>query len=103
MKNMYGIARNALGTEKMIDARGTKDDLKFLFDKALRAGKTLPRIKMYCGTEDFLLPVSDSMAGHISEKLSPGCTTGISGMSGCPNSWIAAALPPPSRPASSAM
>lgn len=71
MKNMYGIARNALGTEKMIDARGTKDDLTFLFDKALRAGKTLPRIKMYCGTEDFLLPVSDSMAGHISEKLSP--------------------------------
>ena len=38
-------------------------------------GKSLPKIKMYCGTEDFLLPISDSMADHMGSRLSPPAFT----------------------------
>lgn len=68
MRPMYGVARNAFGTEKMADALGTEHDVKHLLDKALDAGKALPQIKMYCGTEDFVLPLSDSMAQHIAAR-----------------------------------
>lgn len=70
MRPMYGVARNAFGTKHMIDAKGTGNDVKYLFDKDLDEGKALPQIKMYCGTEDFILPISDSMAQHISKRLS---------------------------------
>lgn len=70
MRPMYGVARNAFGTTRMIDVAGTGHDVKHLFDKALDEGRRLPQIKMYCGTEDFVLPISDSMAQHISTRLS---------------------------------
>lgn len=75
MRPMYGVARNAFGTERMIDAKGTGCDVKYLFDRALAQGKTLPQIKMYCGTEDFVLGLSDSLAQHISARISPPAFT----------------------------
>ena len=65
----YGVARNAFGTEKMIDAKGSDNDVNYLFDQAVASKCTLPDIKMYCGTEDFILPFSDSMAERISAKI----------------------------------
>ena len=68
MRPMYGVARNAFGTQKMRDALGGEHDVKHLLDQALAAGKPLPQIKMYCGTEDFVLPISDSMARFIASR-----------------------------------
>ncbi len=69
MTPFYGVARNAFGTEKLIDAMNTKHDLKYLFDKDIENNANIPDIYMYCGTEDFVKSISDSMAKHIEERI----------------------------------
>ena len=69
MEPFYGVARNVLGTEKIIDALGTEHDIDYLLDKAVADGRELPDIRMYCGTEDFLLGISDKYARHVSSLL----------------------------------
>ena len=64
----YGVARNAFGTEKLGDAAGTEHDLKHLLDIAVEQKKQIPDIAMYCGTEDFIKGISDSMADYILKK-----------------------------------
>ena len=68
MTPFYGVARNAFGTENTSDAAGTEHDLKHLLDKAIEQKKDLPEIRMYCGTEDFVRGISDSMADYFMKK-----------------------------------
>lgn len=70
MTPFYGIARNAFGVTDIADAKGTKNDIKWLLDEAIRNGKNLPNIHMYCGTDDFVKAVSDSTADYIQKKSS---------------------------------
>ena len=68
MTPFYGVARNAFGTETLRDAVGTEHDLKHLLDIAVEQKKQIPDISMYCGTEDFIKSISDSMADYILKK-----------------------------------
>lgn len=69
MAPFYGVARNVLGTEKMIDALNTEHDIDYLLDKAIAEGKDVPDIRMYCGTEDWIQSFSDKYAAHVSRVL----------------------------------
>ena len=69
MEPFYGVARNVFNTEKIIDAKGTEHDIDYLLEQAVKACKDLPNIHMYCGTEDFLLGMSDKFAEHVSSVL----------------------------------
>lgn len=68
MTPFYGVARNAFGTEKLIDALGSENDLEHLLDEAIKDKKELPQIRMYCGTEDFIKNISDQMSDYILKK-----------------------------------
>ncbi len=69
MTPFFGVGRNAFGVDNMSDALNTKDDVKYLFDKAMAENKNIPDIFMYCGTEDFVKAISDSTAEHIQKGL----------------------------------
>lgn len=69
MTPFYGVARNAFGTTTMKEALGSEHDLKHLFDEAVKNNANIPDIHMYCGTEDFVKDLSDSMAMHIMNGL----------------------------------
>ncbi len=72
IRTMCGVPRNAFGTKKMRDALGTQNDLRFLLDRAIADGKSIPKIRMYCGTEDFLLRYSDAFADYVQQKAPEG-------------------------------
>ena len=55
-------------TAKLGAAAGTEHDLKHLLDIAVEQKKQIPDIGMYCGTEDFIKGISDSMADYILKK-----------------------------------
>jgi len=65
----YGIARNSFGTPTMEAAAGSDADLYTLLDRALAQGKLLPELHMYCGTEDFVKPISDETADYIRPRV----------------------------------
>ena len=65
----YGVARNAFGTENLLDAQGTENDVFALLDRANEAGKELPSFYMYCGTEDFISGISDQTADYLKQHL----------------------------------
>ena len=71
MTPFYGVARNGFGTETLIDAKNTKHDLKHLYDECIKNNKQIPDIHMYCGTEDFVKDLSDSMAKYIEDHKTP--------------------------------
>lgn len=68
----YGVARNAFGTHTLEEARGSENDLFALLDCANAEKKELPSFYMYCGTEDFLLPLSDETADYLRAHLPDG-------------------------------
>ena len=43
---LYGVGRNAFGTETMKENLGTKHDIKFLLEEAFKNGKDIPDIHM---------------------------------------------------------
>jgi len=69
MEPFYGVARNVFGTEKIIEAMGSDADIDRLLDKAVAGERPLPAVHMYCGTEDFLLGLSDKYACHAGAVL----------------------------------
>ncbi|MBO4358590.1 MAG: hypothetical protein IKX97_00575 [Erysipelotrichaceae bacterium] len=65
---LYGVGRNAFGTETMKENLGTKHDIKFLLEEAFKNGKDIPDIHMVCGTEDFIKDLSDALASFLKQK-----------------------------------
>lgn len=70
LRPLLGVPRNVLNTDTMADAIGTSNDLCYLLENAVGKNKAIPKIIMYCGTEDFLLGLSDSFAQKV-RKLAP--------------------------------
>ena len=71
----YGVARNAFGTETLLDAKGSENDIYTVLDKAIAAKKPLPKLHMYCGTEDFVLGISDATAEYYAKRMAPDAFT----------------------------
>ena len=65
---LYGVGRNAFGTETMKENLNTEHDIRFLLDKAIQNGKKIPDIHMVCGNEDFIKDLSDPLAVFFKEK-----------------------------------
>ena len=64
---LYGVGRNAFGTEAMKDVLNTPHDIRYLTDR-LTEETDVPEIHMVCGMEDFVKAVSDKTASFLKEK-----------------------------------
>ena len=72
MKPIYTVPEVAFGVPEFKDSAGTEDDLYYLFDKAVKAGKKIPRIIQYDGNQDWLMYASDKLAAFLKNNSKHG-------------------------------